>query len=41
MPTFVKVLLWMLGIVIFVICWAIAAFAFKAKLREKYENEED
>jgi hypothetical protein len=41
MPTFVKVLLWMLGIVIFVLVWAISAFAIKAKLREKYENEED
>ena len=41
MPTIVKVLLWILGIVVFVFAWAISAFAIKAKLREKYENEED
>jgi hypothetical protein len=41
MPIIVKVLLWILGIVIFVFVWAISAFAIKAKLREKYENEED
>jgi hypothetical protein len=41
MPTIVKVLLRILGIVIFVFVWAISAFAIKAKLREKYENEED
>ncbi len=41
MPTIVKVLLWILGIVIFVFAWAISAFAIKAKLRERYENEED
>ena len=41
MPTFVKVLLWILGIVVIVFVWAISAFAIKAKLRERYENEEE
>jgi hypothetical protein len=41
MPTFVKVLLWIFGIVVFAFVWAISAFAIKAKLRENSENEED
>ena len=41
MPTFVKVLLWILGIVVFAFVWAISAFAIKAKLRENSENEEE
>jgi phosphotransferase system glucose/maltose/N-acetylglucosamine-specific IIC component len=40
-PTFVKVILWILWIVIFAFFWAISAFAIKAKLRERDENEED
>lgn len=40
-PTWLKVLLWIVGIVVFVFIGLIVAFAIKAKMREKRENEEE
>ncbi|MDO4713338.1 MAG: hypothetical protein Q4B28_01440 [bacterium] len=40
MPTAIKVLLWIVGIVVVSFIGIIIAFAIKAKLREKYEEEE-
>jgi hypothetical protein len=41
MPGFIKVILWILWIVVFAFIGLISAFAIKAKLREKSENEDE
>lgn len=39
-PTWLKVLLWIVGIAVLAFVGIIVAFAIKAKLREKYDEEE-
>ena len=41
MPVFLKVILWILGIVVLAFVWLISVFAIKAKLREQSENDEE
>ena len=41
LPTFLKILLWIVGIVVVSFIGLIVAFAVKAKLRERIENEEE
>lgn len=41
LPTFLKVLLWVVGIVVVAFVGLIVVFAIKAKIRERIENEEE
>ena len=41
MPKWIKVLLWVVGIVVVWFVWLIAVFAIKAKMREDWESDDE